>query len=67
MVGLLVLAAEGHQASLAPELDQLIELDQLPDFGALTQLLPPSKGDVSQVVVTLSTQASCNELLEVAL
>jgi hypothetical protein len=32
IVGLLVLAAEGHEAQLADELDQLIELDQLPDL-----------------------------------
>ena len=55
MVGLLVLAADGHEAQLAQELDQLIELNQLPDLGALTQLLAPPKGDVPQVVVTLPT------------
>lgn len=67
MVGLLVLAAEGHEAQLAQELEQLIELDQLPDLGALTELLAPPKGDVPQVVVTLPTLASYDELLEVAL
>ena len=61
MVGLLVLAADGHEAQLAQE------LDQLPDLGALTQLLAPPKGDVPQVVVTLPTLASYDELLEVAL
>ena len=55
MVGLLVLAADGHEAQLAQELKQLIELDQLPDLGALTQLLAPPNGDVPQVVVTLPT------------
>ena len=32
IVGLLVLAADGHEAQLADELEQLIELDQLPDL-----------------------------------
>jgi hypothetical protein len=38
-----------HEAQLAQELEQLIELDQLPDLNALTQLLAPPKGDVPQV------------------
>lgn len=67
MVGLLVLAADGHEAQLAQELEQLIELDQLPDLNALTQLLAPPKGDVPQVVVTLPALASYDELFEVAL
>ena len=67
MVGLLVLAAEGHEAQLAQELEQLIELNQLPDLHALTQLLAPPKGDVPQVVVTLPLLASYDELFEVAL
>ena len=44
MVGLLVLAADGHEAQLASELEQLIELDQLPDLHALTALLAPRPG-----------------------
>ena len=40
MVGLLALAADGHEAQLADELEQLIELDQLPDLNALTAFLP---------------------------
>lgn len=67
MVGLLVLAADGHEAQLAQELEQLIELGQLPDLNALTQLLAPPKGDVPQVVVTLPTLASYDDLFEVAL
>ncbi|MHB8948655.1 MAG: IS21 family transposase [Rhodoferax sp.] len=67
MVGLLVLAADGHEAQLAQELEQLIELDQLPDLNALTQLLAPPKGDVPQVVVILPTLATYDELFEVAL
>ena len=66
MVGLLVLAADGHEAQLAQELEQLIELGQLPDLNALTQLLAPPKADVPQVVVTLPTLATYDELFEVA-
>jgi hypothetical protein len=67
IVGLLVLAADGHEAQLAQELEQLIELGQLPDLDALTQLLAPPKGNVPQVVVTLPALASYDELFEVAL
>ena len=67
IVGLLVLAADGHEAQLAQKLEQLIELDQLPDLGALTQLLAPPKGEIPQVLVTLPTLASYDELFEVAL
>ena len=67
MVSLLVLAADGHEAQLAQELEQLVELNQLPDLGALTQLLAPPKGEMPQVLVTLPTLASYDELFEVAL
>ena len=67
MVGLLVLAADGHEAQLAQELEQLMELNQLPDLSALTQLLAPPKGEIPQVLVTLPTLASYDELFEVAL
>ena len=67
MVGLLVLAADGHEAQLAQELEQLIELNQLPDLNALSQLLAPPRSDVPDVVVTLPTLASYDELFEVAL
>ena len=39
-----MLAADGHEAQLADELEQLIELDQLPDLQALTALLAPRPG-----------------------
>ena len=67
MVGLLVLAANGHEAHLAQELDQLIELDQLPDLHALTQLLAPPKGEMPQVAVAQPPLAGYDELLAVAL
>jgi len=67
MVGLLVLAADGHEAQLADELEQLIELDQLPDLHALTQLLAPPANAVPDVVVELPSLAGYDELIEVAL
>lgn len=66
MVGLLVLAADGYEAQLAQELEQLIELDQLPDLHALTLLLAPPSAEVPQVMVTLPTLASYDALFEVA-
>ena len=67
MVGLLVLAADKHEAQLAQELEHLVELNQLPDLNALIQLLAPPKGEVPHVLVTLPTLASYDELFEVAL
>jgi transposase InsO family protein len=63
MVGLLVLAADGHEAQLADELDQLIELDQLPDLLALTQLLAPAKSEVPTVTIELPSLAGYDQLL----
>ena len=65
MVGLLVLAADGHEAQLADELEQLLELDQLPDLNALSRLLAPPKGELAEVVVELPGLAGYDELLEV--
>ncbi len=67
MVGLLALAADGHEAQLAQELEQLMELGQLPDLNALTQLLAPPKSEVPSVVVALPALASYDELFGVAL
>lgn len=53
IVGLLVLAADGHEAQLASELEQLIELDQLPDLLALMALLAPLPGVLPSVTVVL--------------
>jgi hypothetical protein len=66
MVGLLALAADGHEAQLADELEQLIELDQLPDLHALTELLAPPKSEVPDVAVELPALAGYDELIEVA-
>jgi len=64
MVGLQVLAADGHEAQLAQELLQL--LDQLPHLAALTALLAPSKGEVPAVVVTLPALALYDRLFGAA-
>lgn len=66
MVGLLVLAADGHEARLANELEQLIELDQLPDLQALTELMAPAANTVPVVKVELPSLAAYDALLEVA-
>ena len=63
IVGLLVLAAEGHEAQLATELEQLIELDQLPDLLALTALLAPRPGVLPVVTVDLPALAGFDALL----
>lgn len=63
IVGLLVLAAEGHEAQLATELEQLIELDQLPDLLALTALLAPRPGVLPVVTVDLPGLAGFDALL----
>jgi transposase InsO family protein len=67
MVGLLVLAAEGYEAQLAHELDQLIELDQLPDLLALTLLLAPLKSEVPNVMIELPSLAGYDQLLAASL
>ncbi|MCL4699329.1 MAG: IS21 family transposase [Burkholderiaceae bacterium] len=53
MVGLLVLAAKGHEAQLAGELEQLIEIDALPELDAITTLLAPPPTAIPSVVVKL--------------
>ena len=63
IVGLLVLAAEGHEAQLAIELEQLIELDQLPDLLALSALLAPRPGVLPIVTVDLPGLAGFDALL----
>ena len=66
MVGLLGLAADGHEAQLAVELEQLIELDQLPDLMALTALLAPPKSEVPVVHVALPPLQDYDELIGAA-
>jgi hypothetical protein len=63
IVGLLALAADGHEAQLASELEQLIELDQLPDLAALSALLAPPSAEVPAVAVQLPDLAEYDRLL----
>ena len=63
IVGLLWLAADGHEAELADELEQLVELDQLPDLLALSALLAPRPGVLPDVKVELPDLASFDALL----
>ncbi len=63
IVALLVLAADGHEAQLAIELEQLIALDQLPDLVALTALLAPRAGVLPIVTVQLPELADFDALL----
>ena len=65
IVGLLVLAAQGHEAQLASELEQLVELDQLPDLIALTALLAPRPGVLPSVKVELPDLTDFDALLGV--
>lgn len=66
IVGLLCLAADGHEAQLAGELEQLIELDQLPDLRALSELLVPPKAVLPEVTVQATALSTYDSLLEVA-
>ena len=65
MVGLLGLAAQGHEAQLASELEQLIDLDHLPDLHALTALLEPAPSEFPDVQVKQPDLADYDKLLEV--
>lgn len=65
IVGLLSLAADGHEAQLADELEQLIELGQLPDLQALSDLLVPPPTTLPEVTVEMAGLASYDALIEV--
>lgn len=65
IVGLLGLAADGHEAQLADELEQLIELDQLPDLHALSELLSPPPAALPEVRVEMTALSSYDCLIEV--
>lgn len=66
IVGLLSLAADGHEATLAKELEQLHARNELPDVDALEQQIAPRPTDVPSVVVELPALASYDALLEAA-
>lgn len=66
IVGLLALAADGHEAELALELDELEARNELPDLDALKARLAPRPSTIPFVEVTLPQLASYDALLEVA-
>lgn len=63
MVGLLALAARGHEAQLAIELEHLIETDALPDLRAIEQVLAPPRTAAPPVHVELPPLAVFDALL----
>ena len=63
MVGLLVLAAKGHEAQLATELEALIELGALPDLEAIEKMLVPPRTAVPTVSVRLQELAVYDAML----
>lgn len=65
IVGLLALAADGHEAELALELEQLDARNQLPDLDALTAQLSPRTVVIPAVEVTLPKLTAYDMLLEV--
>jgi transposase InsO family protein len=66
IVGLLALAADGHEAALALELEQLHARNELPDIEALTRQLAPRESSIPSVVVTLPNLTAYDALLKVA-
>jgi hypothetical protein len=66
IIGLLALAADGHEAALGLELEQLHACNELPDVDALTQQLAPRSSAIPCVVVTLPPLTAYDALLEVA-
>jgi hypothetical protein len=65
MVGLLALAADGHEAQLADEMERLLEMGQRPHLRALTELVAPRRGRLPEVAVQLPEVAGYDALLEV--
>jgi hypothetical protein len=66
IIGLLALAADGHEAALGLELEQLHARNELPDLDTLTQQLAPRPSTVPCVVVTLPALTAYDALLEAA-
>jgi len=65
IVGLLVLAAEGHEAQVAAMLQQHIDRDELPDVQDLTERLKPRATEMPDVNIELPGLADYDQLLEV--
>lgn len=66
IVGLLALAADGHEAALAFELEQLRGRNELPDLDALTHKLAPRQSSIPDVDVRLPPLTAYDALLKVA-
>jgi hypothetical protein len=66
MVGLLALAADGHEAALALELEHLQAGRELPDLDRLTQQLAPRHTEIPNVAVALPPLTTYDALLETA-
>jgi hypothetical protein len=66
VVGLLALAADGHEAALAIELEHLHARNEIPDLAMLTNTLAPRRSAVPCVAVELPPLRSYDDLLEVA-
>lgn len=66
MVGLLGLAADGHEAQLAAMLQELIAQDELPDLEELNERLKPPATELPEVNIALPDLAEYDRLLQVA-
>jgi transposase InsO family protein len=67
MVGLLALAADGHEAELAGELELLAARHELPNLVTITHLLAPRPTAVLDIAVLLPPSSVYDGLLEVVL
>ena len=67
MVGLLALAADGHEAELALELERLAAHQELPNLTTLTQRLAPRPAAELEIGVPLPSSSVYDGLLEIAL
>ncbi|MHB8148510.1 MAG: IS21 family transposase [Vulcanimicrobiaceae bacterium] len=66
MVGLLALAADGHEAELALELERLAERNEIPNLSVLTAQLAPRISIVPDVRVILPKLTTYDTLIEAA-
>jgi len=66
MVGLLSLAAEGHEAAVARLLGGLMERDELPNLQTMVEQVQPAPSLVPSVRIELPPLAEYDQLLAVA-
>ena len=66
MVGLLSLAAEGHEAAVARLLEGLMERDELPNLQTMVEQVQPAPSLVPSVRIELPPLAEYDQLLAVA-